>query len=94
MLLLFKFSSPFIKVLHRICTIFFISLGTSLVVLVETLIDSLFLELVAILASGVFITEELFNGSVCHRLLLRLLACHHLRDCILIFNIIAFVSVL
>ena len=59
--------------------------------LVETTTDFLFLaiELVTILVGEVFITEELFYRTACPRLLLRLLACHHLiRNYILIFSII------
>ena len=54
--------------------------------LVEASIDFLFLESVIILASEVFIIGVLFCGTVYHSLLLRPLACHHLRNFILIFK--------
>ena len=50
--------------------------------------DILFTELEIILVGEVFITEVLFYGTACPRLLLRLLTYHHLRNYILIFSII------
>ena len=56
--------------------------------LVEISTDFLFPELEIILVGEVFITEVLFYGTACPRLLLRLLVYHHLRNYILIFSII------